>query len=70
MHVATNMKIVCKDQGLEIADWQEWKEVKAKQSYAYEDEEEDDNLGGHKWVDNGSRVFVRPHIFCQRFKGR
>jgi len=43
MDVAINMKLVCKDWGFEIANWKEWKEAKAKQSYAYEDEEEDDN---------------------------
>jgi hypothetical protein len=69
MRVATNMKLVCQDWGLEFANWEEWKEVKAKQSYAYEDKEEDDNPSGHKWVDNGGCVFVTPHTFYKRFKG-
>jgi len=64
------MKLVCKDWGLEFANWKEWKEAKEKQSYAYKDKEEDDNLGGHKWVDNGGHVFVGPHTLCQRLESK
>jgi hypothetical protein len=35
------MNIVCKDWGLEFVNWEEWKDTKAKQSYAYENKEED-----------------------------
>jgi len=33
--VTTNMKLVCKDWGLEFANWKEWKEAKEKQSYMH-----------------------------------
>jgi len=41
MRVATNMNIVCKDWGLEFVNWEEWRDAKAKQSYAYENKKED-----------------------------
>jgi hypothetical protein len=65
MRVATNMNIVCKDWGLEFVNWRSGRMQRQNNHMHMKTRKKINNP-----IDDGGRVFVGPHTFYQRFKGK